>query len=156
MKHWVTFLYFTVWFGSMLWCTSCHFIDAEITPKWHCAIFGTTLFFFISAGRAFHQSHPTLPFITVSWAVMLCASSQALFTFPPQPYQYAAALTTRRDCLPHLPFPCLSASSLPFLATYGIVLPLGQASVLSRVPSWFPNPGQECLVPAPSSLSFSR
>ena len=79
MKHWVTFLYFTVWFGSMLWCTSGHFIDAEITPKWHCAIFGTTLFFFISAGRAFHQSHPTLPFTTVSWAVMLCASSQALY-----------------------------------------------------------------------------
>ncbi len=79
MKHWVTFLYFTVWFGRMLWCTSGHFIDAEITPKWHCAIFGTTLFFFISAGRAFHQSHPTLPFTTVSWAVMLCASSQALY-----------------------------------------------------------------------------
>ena len=70
-------------------------------------------FFFISAGRAFHQSHPTLPFTTVSWAVMLCASSQALYgllqssNLPSRHnlYRYVGVLTIRQDYLPHLPFP---------------------------------------------------
>ena len=63
----------------MLWCTSNRFIDMEITPKWFCAIFGTIIFIYTNTFKTLLKQRYRLSFVTLSWAIMLCVLSQAIY-----------------------------------------------------------------------------
>ena len=79
MKNWITFTFIITWLGNMLWCTSNRFIDMEITPKWFCAIFGTIIFIYTNTFKTLLKQRYRLSFVTLSWAIMLCVLSQAIY-----------------------------------------------------------------------------